>query len=154
MINFKKGLALIVFFIIATIDGLHAQEVGVRYGQMAANQVAIDIAAATGGYGQVHSCISLGEKGVGFDALFDFYQGTFNKQNGLSWYAGAGGASYFIDDMRVGAAVELGFQYDFMHDPFSIGFDWRPTYWLINESVADDFQYYSFGINLRYSFDR
>ena len=148
-----KRLSLIVFGLVLGTR-LSAQEVGVRFGQMAKNQVALDVTAPTGGYGRVHSAISLGQEGLGFDALFDFYISSFQKQNGLKWYAGAGGATYFIDDFQVGPAIELGFQYDFMHDPFSISFDWRPTYWLINEGAGDDFQYYSFGINLRYSFDR
>ena len=150
----SSRILVLLLILVGAKQVVFAQEVGIRSGQMAVNQVAFDVTAPTGNYGKVHSNLSLGNQGIGADVLYDFYIGSFPKQNGLTWYAGAGGTTYFIDNLRVGPAIEIGLQYDFMHDPFSISFDWRPTYWLINESDADDFQYYSFGINLRYSFLR
>lgn len=128
---------------------MNAQEIGVRFGQISGdNNVAVDGVFTTNG-SRIHANVSFGD-GLGIDALWDFiYKSLGSDVDGLHWYAGVGPSAYFGDDFWLGASGEIGLEYVFGEVPISIGLDYRPTFWLIEET---DFEAGGFGLNIRYRF--
>lgn len=127
---------------------LSAQEVGVRFGEVSRNNVAVDAVFPTGG-NRIHANLSFGDDGVGMDALWDLVFKPLGEE-AFFWYLGVGpSASIGDDDFYLGASGEIGLEYRFTTIPLVIGADYRPTFWLLEET---DFEFGGFGLNFRYVF--
>jgi len=88
--------------------------------------------------------------GVGIDALWDFLYKPLGSE-AFSWYLGVGPSMYIGGDFLFGVSGEIGIQYYFSGAPISLGFDWRPTFWIVEETR---FGANSFGLNVRYVFGK
>lgn len=143
MNNFMRKI--ILGFAIIISSALSAQELGVRFGELTGNNVAVDGMFDFEG-GRIHANISFGE-GLGLEALYDFVHEPLEDE--LYWYAGVGASSYIDDDFYLGISGEIGLEYVFDSVPIVIGFDYRPTFWIIEET---DFNWGGFGLNVRYKF--
>jgi hypothetical protein len=140
MKNIILGFALIIS------SALSAQEIGVRFGEVSGNNIAVDGVFDFEG-SRIHANVSFGD-GLGLDALYDFVYKQIGNE-ALNWYAGVGGSSYIDDDFYLGVSGEIGLEYVFNDAPIVIGFDYRPTFWIIEET---DFEWGGFGLNIRYVF--
>jgi hypothetical protein len=127
-----------------------SQEVGIRFGDVLGNDVAIDAIFKTSQFSRIHADVSFGN-GVGVDVMWDFLYKPFSIEGeGFNWYLGAGPSIYINDPFYLGVSGEVGIEYQFKF-PMAIGIDWRPTFWLIEET---DFHAGGFGVNLRYVFGK
>jgi hypothetical protein len=142
----KKLISTVVLF--AAFQFGNAQELGVRFGDVARNDFAVDAIFPSGKFNRVHADISFGNHGVGIDALWDFFYRPVG-QSGLNWYIGAGPSMSIDDDFWLGVSGEIGLEYRFKGAPIALGIDYRPTYWFIEES---EFHEGGFGCNVRYIF--
>ena len=125
---------------------ISAQELGVRFGEVTGNTIAIDGVFDLES-SRIHASISFGD-GVGLDALYDFIYKPLGEE-ALNWYAGVGASTYIEDDFNLGVSGEVGLEYIFNDLPLVLGIDYRPTLWLIEDT---DFKWDGFGINVRYRF--
>jgi len=123
-----------------------AQEVGVRWGDVLGNDFAIDAMVGIADYSRVHVDVSFGN-GVGVEALWDFLYRPLGES--FNWYVGAGPSLYIDDPLWLGVSGEVGLEYHFDGVPLAIGADWRPTFYIIDET---DFHGGGFGVNLRWVF--
>lgn len=138
----------IVFLLFASLAFYtNAQEIGIRFGEVSGNNVAVD-GVFNINETRIHANISFGE-GIGADALWDFVYKPLGSEN-FNWYAGIGPSMYFVDDLfLLGASGEIGIEYTFDNAPIVIGLDYRPTFWIVEET---DFDFGGFGLNIRYKF--
>jgi len=124
---------------------INAQEVGIRFGEMAGNNVAID-----GVYnfkeGRVHADITFG-KSVGIYVVYDFIVKPIHGIDDFYYYLGIGLTTLIQSDFELGAAAEVGIEYRFPKSPLTLSLDYRPTIVIIEST---DFHWYGFGLNLRY----
>jgi hypothetical protein len=125
-----------------------SQEIGVRFGEFAGNNVAIDGVFAWK-TSRVHADVTFGD-GVGIDALYDFIVQPFDGADNLYYYIGAGVTTYFGDDFQLGAVAEAGLEYRFPTVPIALGIDYRPSFIIVEET---DFDFGGFGFNARYVFN-
>jgi len=125
---------------------LSAQEIGVRFGEVSGNNVAVDGVFDFEG-SRIHANVSFGD-GLGVDALWDFIYRPLGEE-AFNWYAGVGPSAYFGDDFLLGASGEIGIEYIFDGVPIVLGLDYRPTFWIIEDT---DFEWGGFGLNVRYKF--
>jgi hypothetical protein len=140
----KKLVFVLLFTVTLTAS---AQEIGVRFGEVSGNNVAVDAVFELGEFNRVHANISFGD-GVGLDALWDFVYKPLGNE-AFNWYAGVGPSAYIGDDFLLGASGEIGIEYVFDGAPIVIGLDYRPTFWIIEDT---DFEWGGFGLNVRYRF--
>jgi hypothetical protein len=144
----KFLLALVLCFSMAGFAS--AQEVGIRFGDMAAgNNFGIDGVFGVGKFSRIHADVSFGE-GVGVDVLWDFLHKPLGGE-AFSWYLGVGPYMRIDDPFWFGVAGEIGLEYNFKTVPIAIGADWRPNVSIIEET---DFHAEGFGINVRYVFGK
>jgi hypothetical protein len=134
-------------FMLSTV-AISAQEIGVRFGEVSGNNVAVDGVFETGSFSRVHANISFGGDGVGLDALWDFIYRPLGGES-FNWYVGFGPSAYIGDLFLLGASGEIGLEYVFNEVPIAIGLDYRPTFWIIENT---DFDFGGFGLNIRYRF--
>jgi hypothetical protein len=88
------------------------------------------------------------DNSVGIDALWDFLYKPLGDE-AFNWYAGFGPSLLIGDDFGLGVSGEIGLEYRFTGAPIALGLDWRPTFWIIdNTRFGAD----SFGLNIRYVF--
>lgn len=125
---------------------ISAQEIGIRFGEVSGNNIAVDGVFDLNG-SRVHANVSFGD-GLGLDALWDFVYKPLNNE-ALNWYAGVGPSAYIGDDFFLGVSGEIGLEYVFDNAPIVIGLDYRPTFWIIENT---DFEWGGFGLNVRYRF--
>lgn len=126
---------------------INAQEIGVRFGEIVDNTVAVDGVFDFKG-SRIHADVSFGDD-LGIDALWDFvYKPSFGL-NGIYWYAGVGPSLVLGDDFFLGASGEIGLEYLFDKIPITVGIDYRPTLWIVEDT---DIEWVGFGINVRYRF--
>jgi hypothetical protein len=140
----KLGISL---FILCIFTGfVHSQEIGVRFGDIVGNNVAVDAVFGSKGR-RVHADVSFGD-GVGVEALVDLVVRPLSGE-AFYYYLGFGAFSWIGDPFRLGISGELGLEYQFNSIPISIGLDWRPSLRLISETkfFAD-----RFGFNIRFVF--
>jgi hypothetical protein len=138
---------IVVLFVVGMLAGLaHAQEIGVRFGDIVGNNVALDAVFGSHGY-RVHADVSFGD-GVGVEALFDLVVRPLQGE-AFHFYLGVGAFTWLGDPFRLGASGELGLEYRFNSLPIAIGIDWRPSLRLIDNTkfLAD-----RFGFNVRFVF--
>ncbi|MBI1315590.1 outer membrane insertion C- signal [bacterium] len=128
--------------------GLSAQEVGIRFGNVSGNNVAVDGVFSVGDWSRIHANASFGD-GLGLDALWDFVDKPIGGE-AFSWYAGVGPSMYAGNELfLLGASGEIGLEYHFNTVPFALGLDYRPTFWILEET---EFEFGGFGLNVRYVF--
>lgn len=125
-----------------------AQEIGVRFGDVTGNDVAIDAVFSTGKFSRIHADVSFGNGGVGLEALYDFIYRPLGAES-FNWYLGVGPSAFIGDNFLLGASGEVGLEYKFKGAPISLSVDWRPTLWIVDKT---DFHAGGFGLNVRYVF--
>jgi hypothetical protein len=144
----KKLFTVLALVLVSQVA--FSQEVGIRFGDVLGNDVAIDAIFKTSQFSRIHADVSFGN-GVGVDVLWDFLYKPFSIEGeGFNWYLGAGPSIYINDPFYLGVSGEVGIEYQFKF-PMAIGIDWRPTFWLIENT---DFHAGGFGVNLRYVFGK
>lgn len=143
----RKGILFLLIFaglFFCTITS-QAQELGLRFGHINGNNVALDGIFSTGKFSRIHGNVSFGQNGLGLDALwnpvYDDIPGTDFK-----WYAGFGPSVYLSDNFRLGAAGEVGIEYAFKEVPITLGLDFRPYLFLVQ---VTEFRA-GFGFNARW----
>ncbi len=141
-----KNLGFLLFFLVVCLQ-LEAQEVGLRFGDMDGNNIAID-AVIPIEQRRIHTSVSFGDN-VGLDVLYDFVVAPVFKNSGFNYYAGIGLTSLFASEFKLGVMGELGFEYRFRSVPLVAGLDYRPAVIVVEKM---DFVYANFGFNFRYRF--
>ncbi|WP_109830852.1 outer membrane insertion C- signal [Reichenbachiella versicolor] len=146
----KKIIAILTFIVISAV-GAQAQfvsELGIRFGEVSGNNVAIDGLLNPGNVKRIHANVSFGD-GFGADALWDFLYDRVGTEEALRWYVGAGPSLYAGNNLfLLGVSGEVGLSYQF-NFPMSLSADWRPTFWLVEET---EFSGDGFGLNVRFVF--
>lgn len=127
---------------------MSAQEIGLRFGDMTGNNVAID-GVITFETGRIHSNISFGDT-VGIDLVYDFVLLPINKSDNLYYYLGIGLTTVFGSDFKFGGVGEVGIEYRFSNSPIALGLDYKPAVLILEET---DFIWSNFGFNVRYIFN-
>jgi len=141
----KKLFTIIaVVMLLTTIN--YSQEIGVRFGNVTGESVAIDGIIGIGPFNRIHANVSFGNGGVGVVLLWDFMYGPISGK-ALKWYAGVGPFLDTQNSFGLGIAGEIGLEYRFNSDPISISIDWRPSFQIIDDT---DFNADGFGFNVRY----
>lgn len=141
----KKLIVALCIMSLLAIFG-HAQEIGVRFGDIVGNNVAVDAVFGSKGR-RIHADVSFGD-GVGIEALVDLVVRPLSGE-AFHYYLGFGAFSWIGDPFRLGISGELGLEYRFNSVPIAIGVDWRPALRLISDTkfFAD-----RFGFNVRLVF--
>ena len=125
---------------------INAQEIGIRIGEITGSNFAID-GVFDLQQGRIHSNLSIND-GVGIDVLYDFIHEDIGNEN-ISWYLGVGISSFINEEFNLGASGEIGLEYNLDDIPIVIGIDYRPTFWIIEETT---FKWNNIGLNVRYIF--
>ncbi len=141
-----KKLILLIFASLLIFGEANAQEVGVRFGNSFAGNVAVDGVFMFNKTMRIHADVSFGD-GVSVDALWDFKYARIPSSD-FNWYAGVGVSTNLGDDFLLGAVGEVGVEYRFDF-PVSLSLDWRPTFAILDET---DLYLDNFGFNIRYVF--
>jgi len=144
----KKLILSFVFF--CSIQSAFSQEVGIRFGNNTGGSVAVDGIFSLGEFSRIHADVSFGNDSVGIDALWDFIYKPIGNED-IYWYVGAGPSLFIGDNFRIGASGEIGLEYQFDEAPIAIGLDWRPTFWIVEDT---EFDAGGFGFNIRYVFGK
>lgn len=139
-----KILVLLVIFTGSVLVS-KAQEIGLRFGDVSAGNIAIDGIFSTGEFSRIHADVSFGN-GLGVDALWDFVYRPLGDE-ALNWYAGVGPYIQIADPFWFGAVGEIGVDYQFSAIPISLSIDWRPAVSIVE---VTDLHAGGFGINVRY----
>jgi hypothetical protein len=143
-----KKAVLIFFISLAAYSYSGAQELGVRFGDIASgNNVALDAIFSAGKFSRIHADLSFGS-GVGIDAIYDFIYKPLGNE-AFNWYLGAGPYVRISDPFWLGVAGEIGLEYSFKSVPISLSADWRPG---LNIIETTSFRYWGSGFNVRYKF--
>jgi len=142
----KKTL-LITLISIAFLNSAGAQELGLRFGNVTAGNVAIDGIFSTGKFSRLHADLSFGN-GMGADLLWDFIYRPLGEE-AFNWYVGAGPYMQIDDPFWFGVAGEIGLEYRFNEFPIALGLDWRPRLSIVE---VTDLHVEGFGLNVRYVF--
>ena len=144
----KLSVILSVILLMFFNANSNAQELGVRFGDIVGNNVAVD-----GVFGfkahRIHADVSFGE-GIGIEALSDFIVKPLNSE-AFDYYVGAGAFTWLGDPFRLGILGELGLEYRFKDAPVVIGLDWRPSFRIIDDTK---FHFDRFGLNIRWVFKK
>lgn len=146
--SFRK-LLVVLAIVAGSVLSSNAQEVGIRFGGTNGfGGAAIDGVFGAGQFSRIHADLGFYKGGVGIDALWDFLYKPLNAE-AFNWYVGVGPSTYIGDNFDLGVSGEIGLEYRFVSVPVALGIDWRPTFWIIEETRfgAD-----SFGVNVRYVF--
>ena len=108
----RKTLLLIsiLFF---SVELCNAQEIGVRFGDNAGGNVAVDGVFSTSKFSRIHADVSFGN-GVAIDVLWDFLYKPFAAE-AFNWYMGAGPYAFLGDPFRLGLAAEIGLELSLIH---------------------------------------
>ena len=144
----KKILTVLAFVFMYSFS--NAQELGIRFGDVLKNDVAVDALISVGDFIIVHADVSFGNHGVGIEALWDFLYRPLGEE-AFNWYVGVGPSMSIDDPFLLGASGEIGLSYTFANAPISLSADWRPTFFIIEET---DFSAGGFGFNARYIFGK
>ena len=128
----RKGTQVILFFAALFFGAIttHAQELGLRFGHINGNDVALDGIFSIGEFSRVHGNLSFGQNGLGLDALWNPIYDDIPDTD-FKWYAGFGPSVYLSDNFRLGAAGEVGVEYAFSEVPITLGLDFRPYLFLV-----------------------
>jgi hypothetical protein len=140
-----KLFALVMGIAFLTILNSQAQEIGLRFGQLNGNPVAVDGIFSTGEFSRIHANVSFGGNGLGIDALWNPIYDDIPDTD-FKWYAGFGPSIYLSEDFRLGGAGEIGAEYAFSEVPITVGLDFRPYFFLVQQT---EFRA-GFGLNIRW----
>ena len=133
---------LILTAVILGSYSIFSQELGVRGGSVLGNNIAIDAMLKSGKFNRLHVDVSFGDDngssenpngGVGVELLWDFLYRPLGGE-AFYWYLGAGPSLLFSDPFWLGISGEAGLEYRFKGAPIVIGADWRPTFWIIDNT--------------------
>lgn len=140
----KLFVTLVTISILAGF--VHAQEIGVRFGDIVGNDVAVDFVFGSRGH-RIHGDVSFGD-GVGVELLVDVVMRPLSGE-AFYYYLGIGPFAWIGDPFRLGVSAELGLEYRFNNLPIAIGLDWRPSL-----RVIDNTKFFAdrFGLNIRFVF--
>lgn len=141
-----KKLIVFASFVICSYTS-YAQEIGVRWGEVLGNDIALDLMLRSGEGHRLHADLSFGDD-FGLELLWDILFRPIGSSN-LYWYAGVGPSMLFSDPFFFGISAEAGLEYRFAKLPIVIGADWRPTYFIVDEA---EFESGGFGVNARFAF--
>lgn len=143
----RKGTQVILIFAALFFGAIttQAQELGLRFGHINGNDVALDGIFSTGEFSRVHGNLSFGQNGLGLDALWNPIYDDIPDTD-FKWYAGFGPSVYLSDNFRLGAAGEVGVEYAFSEVPITLGLDFRPYLFLVE---VTEFRA-GFGFNARW----
>ncbi len=143
----RKGTRVILIFAALFFGAIttQAQELGLRFGHINGNDVALDAIFSTGEFSRVHGNLSFGQNGLGLDALWNPIYDDIPDTD-FKWYAGFGPSVYLSDNFRLGAAGEVGVEYAFPEVPITLGLDFRPYLFLVE---VTEFKA-GFGFNVRW----
>lgn len=143
----RKGARVILIFAALFFGAIttQAQELGLRFGHINGNDVALDGIFSTGEFSRVHSNLSFGQNGLGLDALWNPIYDDIPDTD-FKWYAGFGPSIYLSDNFRLGAAGEVGVEYALAEVPITLGLDFRPYLFLVE---VTEFRA-GFGFNARW----
>mgnify|MGYP000452916785 FL=1 len=91
----RKGTRVILIFAALFFGAIttQAQELGLRFGHINGNDVALDAIFSTGEFSRVHGNLSFGKNGLGLDALWNPIYGDIPDTD-FKWYAGFGPSVY------------------------------------------------------------
>ena len=128
----RKGTRVILIFAALFFGAIttQAQELGLRFGHINGNDVALDGIFSTGEFSRVHGNLSFGQNGLGLDALWNPIYDDIPDTD-FKWYAGFGPSVYLSDNFRLGAAGEVGVEYAFSEVPITLALDFRPYLFLV-----------------------
>jgi len=141
-----KILSIVILLFAAGTVELKAQEVGIRFGNVNGNNVALDGVFALGDFSRIHADMSFGNGGVGIDALWNpIYRPISNSD--FNYYLGFGPSIFLGNPFKFGIAGEVGAEYAFEDVPIVIGLDWRPYFILVENT---NFDAGGFGLNIRW----
>lgn len=143
-----KKLITTLTFIFLSLVGF-SQEIGARFGDVLGNNIAVDAVFKTGKFNRLHADVSFGS-GVGVEVLWDFLYRPLGGE-AFNWYVGAGPSALFDDPFFLGISGEAGLEYRFNSVPIVLGVDWRPTFFILEET---DFRSGGFGFNARFVFGK
>lgn len=141
-----KKLIVLASFICCSYIGF-SQEVGIRFGDVLGNNLALDAMIPTADYHRLHADLSFGND-FGLELLWDFVYRPFGGE-AFYYYIGVGPSLLFSDPVFFGISGEIGLEYRFNTAPLAIGVDWRPTYFIVEDS---NFEAGGFGVNARFVF--
>ena len=146
MMKFLKISSLVLLLgFFAPLES-QAQEVGLRFGNVNGNNVALDAVFALGEFSRVHGDLSFGGGGAGIDLLWNpIYRPISDSE--FNYYLGFGPSLFLGDPFKLGAAGEIGAEYEFPDIPLIVGLDWRPYFILIENTTFDAG---GFGLNIRW----
>lgn len=138
----KLFLILIATF---SISSVYSQEIGLRFGEISAGNVAIDGIFSTGDFSRLHADVSFG-RGVGADLIWDFFYRPLGEE-AFDWYIGIGPYTFIGERFELGAISEIGLEYHFKGIPLAIGADYRPGLRIIDNT---DLFWNEYGFNVRW----
>jgi len=142
-----KKLIFLASFVCCSYLG-SSQELGVRFGDVLGNTIALDGMFSTGDFHRLHTDLSFGND-FGLELLWDFVFRPFGGE-AFYYYIGVGPSILFAESTTLfGISGELGLEYRFNSAPLAFGVDWRPTYFLGDNS---NFEAGGFGFNARFVF--
>lgn len=148
--SLKKFLSVAAVLAVFALSS-NAQELGIRFGGTnSQGGAAIDAVFEAGKFNRIHADLGIYRGGIGMDALWDFLYKPLGDE-AFNWYLGAGPSMYIGDAFWLGISGEIGLEYRFTGAPIALGLDWRPTFWLVEETR---FGAGSFGLNVRYVFGK
>lgn len=147
----KTLIILTLFLWVFTVSELQAQgrlpggfELGLRLGDTYGGDAALDAVIPL--YGdRLHANLSVSHNNLIVAGLYDW---LYPIGSGFIFYPGVGGVMSIGDNVSIGVAGEVGFEYRFPI-PLSVGLDWRPVLGIVN---AEGFTAEGFGLNIRYRF--
>lgn len=143
-----KKLLVFASFVLCSYAGF-SQEIGARWGEVLGNDIALDMMLRSGDGNRMHADLSFGND-FGLEVLWDVLYRPLGSSS-LYWYIGVGPSMLFSDDFVLGISAEAGLEYRFKKLPIALGADWRPTYFIIDDSY---FEEGGFGVNARFVFGR
>jgi hypothetical protein len=149
LVEMKKFLLVpFVFAAMLFWNTVSAQEVGLRFGDVLGNSVAIDGVFGLGQFSRIHADVSFGDRGVGIEALWNPLYRPLGDE-AFHWYVGVGPSLLLGDPFILGVSGEIGLEYKFNAVPIVLGLDWRPRVDIVE---VTDFNPGGFGLNIRYAF--
>jgi hypothetical protein len=140
-----KKLLVLASFVLCSYAGF-SQEIGARWGEVLGNDIALDMMLRSGDGHRLHADLSFGND-FGLELLWNVIRPLGNSN--LNWYIGLGPSMLFSENFLLGISGELGLEYRFAKLPLAIGADWRPTFFIIDET---EFESGGFGVNARFVF--
>ncbi len=144
-----KKVILTLGLVLGLSLATNAQELGLRFGGMSGHSgLAIDGVFGVGA-GRIHADAGFFNGGFAVEALWDLLYKPLGGES-FNWYLGVGPSiSVWESYFGLGVSGEAGLEYRFNGVPLALGVDWRPTFWILEET---SFHGGGFGLNVRFVF--